>query len=271
MTQPMPRTLSQTAALLALVLAFVGGPAAAAEQYEVWPGLKKDVFGDRAIAEEDGKVTLEAPYRADDAAMVPLTIRIPADIAAKVSKLTLIIDQNPAPVAATFTLGKGMGEGERMMETRVRIDMYSNVRAVIEEQDGTLHMTTKFVKASGGCSAPAGKDVEEAMANLGKMQIKTFAPAESGTIAQAQVMMRHVQYTGMQMDQASRNFTPARFVTELTVMNGDDLVFHMDGGISVSENPNFRFSYAGGTGIIAVTAKDTDGGQFTARHDPKGS
>ena len=254
---------------LAALLAFVM-PATATEQYEVWPGLKKDVFGDKPIAEEDGKVTLDAPYRADDAAMVPLTVRIPAGIAGKVAKLTLIIDQNPAPVAAAFTFGKGMGEGERMMETRVRIDMYSNVRAIIEEQDGTLHMTTKFVKASGGCSAPAGKDVEEAMANLGKMQIKTFSASDTGGTGQAQVMMRHVQYTGMQMDQATRMFTPAKFVTELTVMNGEDLAFRMDGGISVSENPNFRFSF-GGTGVIEVMAKDTDGKVFTGRHDPKGS
>lgn len=255
--------------LAALVLSF-SLPAAAAEQSELWPSLKKDVFGDTPIAEEDGKVTLEAPYRADDAAMVPLTVRIPADVAPKISKLTLIIDQNPAPVAASFTFGKGMGEGERMMETRVRIDMYSNVRAVVETTDGTLHMTTKFVKASGGCSAPAGKDIEEALANLGKMQIRAFGQAEGKAFKEAQVMVRHPNYTGMQMDQATRNYTPAKFVTELTVKNGEDLIFRMDGGISVSENPNFRFSY-GGSGAIEVTAKDTDGSTFTARHDPKGS
>jgi sulfur-oxidizing protein SoxY len=83
-------------------------------------------------------------------------------------------------------------------------------------------------------------------------------------------MMRHVQYTGMQMDQHTRNFTPAHFVTELTVLSGEDLVLRMDGGISISENPNLRFSYAG-TGVIEVTAKDTSGGVFTGRHDPKGS
>ncbi len=88
--------------------------------------------------------------------------------------LTLVIDKNPAPVAATFHFGDAAGKGDRMLSTRVRINMYSNVRAVIETTDGKLHMATKFVKASGGCSAPAGKDVDEALANLGKMQIKTF-------------------------------------------------------------------------------------------------
>ena len=101
------------------------------------------------IAEEDGTITLEAPYRAEDAAVVPLTMRIPASVAANVKSLTLVIDKNPAPVAATFTFGQAAGDGERMLSTRVRIDMYSNVRAVIETADGKLHMATKYVKAVG--------------------------------------------------------------------------------------------------------------------------
>lgn len=263
-------TLKAAAAMVAALAMSLSLPASAAEQSDIWPSLKKDVFGDKAILEEDGKVALEAPQRADDAALVPLKVTIPADVAGKVTKLTLIVDQNPAPVAATFTFGKGMGEGERMMETRVRVDMYSNVRAVVETADGTLHMTTKFVKASGGCSAPAGKDMEEALANLGKMQIRAFGQEADKPYKEALVMVRHPNYTGMQMDVISRAYTPAKFVTELTVKNGEDLVFRMDGGISVSENPNFRFSYSG-TGAIEVTAKDTDGSTFSARHDPKGS
>ena len=261
------------ASIMAALLMASPLPAAAEGESDVWPGLRKDVFGDKPIAEEDGTVTLEAPYRADDAALVPLTMRMPEAVGPSVSKLWLIIDQNPAPVAATFAFGKGAGAGERMMSTRVRVDMYSNIRAVVELADGSLHMATKFVKASGGCSAPAGKDVEEAMANLGKMQVKTFAKGDNGAAtAEAQVMMRHVQYTGMQMDQATRNFTPARFVTELSVKSGDALIFKMDGGISISENPNFRFSYASmGDGAIEVSAKDTDGGVFNIRHSPKGS
>ena len=173
-------------------------------------------------------------------------MRIPASVAANVKSLTLVIDKNPAPVAATFTFGKAAGDGERMLSTRVRIDMYSNVRAVIETGDGKLHMTTKFVKASGGCSAPAGKDMDEALANLGKMQIKTFAAAADRTpdTREAQVMIRHPNYTGMQMDQLTREFTPAKFVQELEVKRGGELVFRMDSGISISENPNFRFTFA---------------------------
>ena len=252
-------------ALAAVGLAMASPPAIADD--DPWPDIRRDVFANRDIAEEDGTITLEAPYRAEDAAVVPLTMRIPASVAANVKSLTLVIDKNPAPVAATFTFGKAAGDGERMLSTRVRIDMYSNVRAVIETGDGKLHMTTKYVKASGGCSAPAGKDMDEALANLGKMQIKSFAPAADRTpgTREAQVMIRHPNYTGMQMDQLTREYTPAKFVQELEVKRGGELVFRMDSGISISENPHFRFTFASSSDdTLEVTAKDTDGKVFKA-------
>ena len=49
-----------------------------------------------------------------------------------------------------------------MISTRVRVDSYTNVHAVAELSDGTLHVTKTFVKASGDCSAPAAKNADEA-------------------------------------------------------------------------------------------------------------
>ena len=53
----------------------------------------------------------------------------------------------------------------------MRIAEYTNVRAIAETSDGQLYMASRFVKASGGCSAPALKDHEQAMARLGQMKI----------------------------------------------------------------------------------------------------
>jgi len=239
-----------------------------------WPDIQRDVFDNRDIIENDGTISLEAPYRAEDAATVPLTMRIPASVAGQVKSLTLVIDKNPAPVAATFHFGDAAGKGARTLSTRVRIDMYSNVRAVVETADGKLHMATRYVKASGGCSAPAGKDMDEALANLGKMQIRTFDKSANQTpgTREAQVMIRHPNYTGMQMDQLTREYTPAKFVQELEVKRGGELVFRMDGGISISENPHFRFTYAPASDdTLEVTAKDTDGQVFTATSAGKAS
>ena len=166
-------SLGRLALSMATALALAFGALSARADDDPWPDIHRDVFDNRPIVENDGTITLEAPYRAEDAAVVPLTMRIAAS-AGPVKSLTLVIDKNPAPVAATFHFGDAAGLGNRMLATRVRINSYSNVHAVIETADGKLHMATKFVKAAGGCSAPAGKDVDEAMANLGKMQIRTF-------------------------------------------------------------------------------------------------
>lgn len=259
--------------LVAAVLAVAAQPVvAASDADDVWPGIRKDLYADRVIVEEDGAVMLEAPVRADDAAVVPITMRIPAGIAASAKALTLVIDKNPMPVAATFAFGPAAGAGDRLIETRVRVDMYSNIRAVLETSDGKLHMATKFVKAAGGCSAPALKDAAEALAGLGQMKVRLREASQSPIMQEAQIMIRHPNYSGMQMNQLTGLYIPAKYVQSIEVKRGSDVVFTMEGGISLSENPNIRFTYAaGGDNDIAATAKDTDGSVFTVRQSPKGS
>jgi sulfur-oxidizing protein SoxY len=259
-------------ASLALAALVAGGwTAAAGAEEDIWPALQKDIFGARSVVEDTTAVVLEAPYRAEDAALVPLTVRIPAAVAPSVTKLTLVIDKNPAPVVAEFKFGPAAGNGERMLETRVRIDAYSNVRAIVETKDGRLLMATKFVKAAGGCSAPALKDTDAALAEAGKMQIK-FLDDTADNQREGQIKIRHPQYSGLQLNQATGYYIPSKFLKIIDVSRGSDLVFHMEGGISLSENPSFRFTYAPGSDeTLAVMAQDTDGKTFTGQSGPKGS
>ncbi len=276
--------LTFSASIAAAVLAIVAvgaSPVIGAEpasgnaliEADLWPALQKEIFGAKVPAENAAIVALEAPPRADDAALVPITVRIPADAAQRVTKLTLIVDKNPAPVVAEFAYGPAAGEGERVLSTRVRVDMYSNVRAVVETNDGQLHMATRFVKAAGGCSAPALKDTDAALADAGRMIVRTLESADAKAgLRQGQLMIKHPQYSGLQLNQATGFYIPARFVREIDVKRGNDLVFRMTGGISISEDPNFRFTYAAGSDeTLDVTATDTEGKVFTGRTGPKGS
>lgn len=259
-----------TAALFA-----VGSTGSFAADDDIWPALSKDIFGERAVVEDHTAVTLEAPYRADDAALVPLTVRIPQGVSEKVTKLTLVIDQNPAPVVGDFVFGPAAGTGERVIETRVRVDMYSNVRAIVETNDGRLLMATKFVKAAGGCSAPALKDTDAALVDAGRMQVRhlpTDPSSQSSGQQVGQVMIRHPQYSGMQMNQATGYYIPAKFLRVIDISRGGERVFRVEGGFSLSEDPNIRFTYASGSDdTIEVMAEDTDGRTFTGRSEPKGS
>ncbi len=223
-----------------------------------WPSLVTDIFHGREVSPADGTVSLDAPKRAEDAAIVPMTMRFSDP--ARVKAATLVIDQNPMPMAASFTLGEKAGVD--FIETRVRVNSYTNVHAVAETRDGKLHAEVKFVKASGGCSAPAGKDPDEALANMGKMKYREFRSAAPDR-REAQIMIRHPNNSGMQMDQITRTYTPAHYIDAVEVWQGDALIFRMEGGISLSEDPNFRFSYApSGAKTMRVVAHDNKGGVY---------
>jgi sulfur-oxidizing protein SoxY len=256
---------SMAIAGLAIALGFSIHSSARADDNAAWDGIRNDLYGTRAIQDGAGKITLEAPYRAEDASTVPLTVRLPAEFAKDVKALTLVVDKNPSPVVATFTYGDAAGTGERILATRVRIDQYSDVRAIVETSDGKLYMISKFVKASGGCSAPAAKDAEEAAKSIGKMQIKTaIKNPDGGSAQQAQIMIKHPNNSGMQMDQLTGLYTPAHFVDKIAVRAGDKIVFTMTGGISISENPNFRFTYEGSpSDTMSVEAEDSKGNVFS--------
>jgi sulfur-oxidizing protein SoxY len=255
----------------------VAGIASASAGEDPWPDIRDGVFAGRAIAENDGALALYAPEQAEDAALVPLAIHLPPQIANTAKSLTLIIDRNPAPVAATFRFGDGFAApaeiGERKLMTRVRVDSFSKVRAILETSDGKLHMVSKFVRGAGGCSAPASKDAQAALATLGKVQVKSLSDAAHGDgWREGIVMIRHPNFTGMQMDIDTRGYTPARYVDVIEVTRGGALVWRMEGGISISENPNIRFTYDGKSGDpLDVRATDTDGTKFAGKSTPSGS
>jgi sulfur-oxidizing protein SoxY len=247
------------------------GPAGTADAEDVWSELKGDLFGDRSIQDGADWLRIEAPYRAEDAALVPIDIIAlhPQDDGHFIKTITLVIDQNPAPVAAVFHFGPNSGSAS--LSTRVRVNAYTDVRAIAETGDGDLYMASRFVKAAGGCSAPALKDPDAAMANLGKMKLRQFDSKPEGETAEdtagireAQLMIRHPNYSGLQMDQITRYYIPARFVHDIEIRQGDDVIMSVDGAISLSEDPTIRFHFQpNGSGQLTATVKDTEGAEFT--------
>jgi sulfur-oxidizing protein SoxY len=108
--------------------------------------------------------------------------------------------------------------------------------------DGSLHMVSKFVKASGGCSAPAGKDAEAALARLGKMQLRMRKPT-IGEPVEAQAIVSHPNYNGLQFDQKNRKYIEAHYVKNMQISYNGKTLMTVDTGISVSEDPSIRFTF----------------------------
>src|SRR6201997_5701937 len=253
------------AGLLSALLGAARLPMAGAEGYDPWPGLVQDIFNNRPMNDGSDVIGIEMPYRAEDAAIVPVTLRnklAPTD-SRHVVAITLVIDQNPAPMAAKFELGPDAHVSE--ISTRVRVNNYTDVHAVAELSDGQLYVVKTFVKASGGCSAPAAKNPEEASNHIGQMKYRQFARAQGsaeGTRA-AQIMIGHPNNSGLQMDQVTQLYIPAFFIDHLKLWQDDSPVLGMEGGISISEDPNLRFAYvSNGAKTFRAEARDTAGHVF---------
>jgi sulfur-oxidizing protein SoxY len=189
-----------------------------------------------------------------------LTVR-PGD-PRRLTSLTLIIDQNPAPVAATFKLGAGADV--TAIATRVRVNAYTNVHAVAELSDGRLYVVATHVKASGGCAAPAATTTD-ARTSWGRL---AFTPTGPSALAsgprEAQITVRHPNNSGLQRDQVTLLYIPAHFIDELHLWQDDDPILSMQAGISISEDPSLRFTYRpNGARTIRAEARDTDGKRFS--------
>jgi sulfur-oxidizing protein SoxY len=217
---------------------------AADESADRWTGIRANLFGDRQITDDTGAVLkLETPVRAEDAAIVPISIKtlIPQTPGKYIKKVYLVIDKNPSPVGAVFHFTPESGRAD--IDTRVRIEEYSNVRAIAEMSDGKLYMNTNFVKASGGCSAPAGKDAEAALARVGKMKFRIDDKIAMNQPNVAQLLISHPNFSGLAMDQLTRNFTPAYFVRKVEVSYAGKPIMTAEIDFTISEDPNFRFYF----------------------------
>ena len=258
--------LSRRRAMAAtLAMGAVGGRAEAwaATAEDPWPSLAGQIFDNRSIADGAAVLAVDAPYRAEDAAVVPISIHSlrAAGEGRRIRSITLVIDQNPSPVAAKFSLGENSGIDS--LSTRIRVDSYTKLHAVAEMADGGLFAAERFVKAAGGCSAPAAKQEADAIP-LGSMRFRQFPRTSAAGGPEIQLMIRHPNYSGMQMDQLTRLYVPAHFVSSVKIWQGDELLLGVESGISISENPEFRLDYRpGGATEFRAEVRDNEGLSFT--------
>ncbi len=258
-------------AALAVVLAIgLAAPALAEEdeaaRAERWQELKHALFGDRPVVEGTAVIALEAPARALDAAIVPVSVSLPGGggaISGRVAAIWLVVDGNPSPLAGTFHFGPAADP--RSLKTRVRVDQYTLVHAIAETEDGRLFSAERYVKAAGGCSAPSSKDPQLAMSRLGQMRVRLEGegvPVDGSTVT-ANLLISHPNNNGMQVDQLTHNFIPPRFIQEIKVSYGVELVLSIDSDISLSEDPVITFSLRlHGDGPLRVDVQDSTRADF---------
>ena len=204
---------------------------------------------------------LIVPLRAAYGASVPVKIvsKIAQTQALYVKRLWILVDKNPSPLAATLELTPELGQAD--FETRIRVDEYSHVRVVTELSDGTLHMDSRYVKTSGGCSAPPNRS---APSLIGKTVLKLPTGVTMNAPTAADVTVLHPNDTGFELSQQTVMFIPPHFVRSLKVSYDRRKLFDAELDFSISENPTLRFYFVPrGPGELRAEVEDSKEGRFT--------
>jgi len=226
--------------------------------------LREAFFKDVEIIEDKTVIDMTTPYRAEDAALTPVTItaQIPQTPERYIEKIYLVIDNNPQPLVGTFNLTPDMGKADLAM--RVRIDRYTNIRAIAVLNTGEHHMVTNYVKASGGCSDPFGGDIYEALKRAGGMKFRTVGEILADSTQVGQFSVSHPNFTGMSVNQRTGNIVPPHYVNKLKLTFNDKTIMSAETGISISQDPSFRFFFKPGQGgKLRADVEDSKGNKYT--------
>jgi len=255
-------------AVAAVLAPLAGTNCLAAEP--VWDEIKPAIFGERTIyLGNPANIMLTTPYRSSDDREVPVEVSAKFSDGRTVRSVTVVIDENPMPVSAVFRFDDA--RSAVAVAANMRFNGPSPIRAIVETGDGKLYMSEAYVKTSGlgACASPPVSNPTEAFASMGQMTLKHSVAADqsSRNITQltqtAQLKIKHPNLTGLQMDQITLQYIPARYISIIEVQQGEERVMTIESGIALSEDPQIRFDYRlNGSGTISVYVKDTDGTEF---------
>jgi sulfur-oxidizing protein SoxY len=206
-------------------------------------------------------VQVIAPLRAAYGASVP--VKVVSKLAQRperyVRRLWVVVDKNPSPVAITLELTTEVGQAD--FETRLRVDEYSHVRVVSELSTGELHTDSRYVKTSGGCSAPPNRD---ALNLIGRTLLKVAGEPKRDQPTTADVTVIHPNDTGFELNQVTVMYIPPHFVNSIKLSYAGRRVLDAELDFSVSENPTLRFNFVPhGPGELRAEVTDSKDGHFS--------
>ena len=224
-------------------------------------------------------VALHTPYRASDDRRVTIGAAVSLPDGQLIDKVYLVIDENPMPVSAVFKMERPTSDFS--FDMTMRLNGPSGIHLVVETADGKLLVSEGFTKTSGlgACAAPPVNDPAVALKTLGQMKL-ALAPADPAAVktrlvslangsadpaqqpVRAEVSFRHPSHSGLQMDQITLLYLPARFIETVKFATDDKPMFTMTGSISISEDPALSVVLPAGAGTLTVDMADTEGAAF---------
>ena len=134
----------------------LGGAAPAAAQAlgqnEPLDAALKRVFGGRPMTDGSGVIKLDIPLIAENGAVVPVGVEVNAPMTPQsyVKHIYIVADKNRIPIVTRVALTPDSGQA--YMGANIRLGETTDVRAIVEQSDGTLLAVKREVKVTvGGC------------------------------------------------------------------------------------------------------------------------
>ena len=112
----------------------------------------KRLFGGKPIKDGAAAIKLDLPLIAENGAVVPVSVSVdsPMTPASYVKHIYVVADKNRIPVVTRVTLAPEAGRA--FMGANIRLGETGDVRAIVEQSDGTLLQVKREVKVTvGGC------------------------------------------------------------------------------------------------------------------------
>lgn len=226
-----------------------------------WAMIQAQLIPARQVDSDERVVRLDVPGRAFDGARVPITIRAARDADVAVERLHIVVDNNPVPVAASFSFEPGVAWNS--IDTELRINEYSSVRVIAELADGSIDMSTRFVKAVGGCSAPPSSYEQSDTTQLGNFRGGLDEILNPKLPVTARIRLVHPNASGMQFDQFTRTYIPPHFVHTMGAAFDGKPLFTLATNFSLSQDPVLGFDFrAPVDGVLSLYAVDSENKRF---------
>ena len=172
-----------------------------------WLKMRAHLFGSRPITLDRGEVvTLPAPPRAQDAAIVPISIstQLAQTPERYLRRLYLLIDANPSPLGAVFTFTPESGRAD--IDTRVRVGDYVDARRCGAERQLVVH-------GSALCQG-RGRLLGSLRHGTGTTRFRRAYQMDASVATQEPVLALMIQHPTprVSQDQMTQLFIPAYFV-----------------------------------------------------------
>ena len=120
-------------------------------QEAVGDALKR-LFGTRPIKDGGALVKLDIPLIAENGAVVPVSVEAQSPMTPQsyVKSIYVVADRNRIPIVTHVALAPEAGAA--FMGANIRLGETTDVRAIVEQSDGTLLQVKREVKVTvGGC------------------------------------------------------------------------------------------------------------------------